>query len=120
MTESLQPQRLCRLDDLADPGARSFTLRMLNDRIEDIFLVRRGTEVFAYRNHCPHTGSPLDWQPHQFLNLERTLIQCATHSALFRINDGHCVSGPCVGQALTCLEVKLVAGWVEIHACDIV
>lgn len=119
MTESRRPQRLCRLDDLADPGSRSFTVRMLNDRIEDMFLVRRGTEVFAYRNHCPHTGSPLDWQPHQFLNLERTLIQCATHSALFRINDGYCVNGPCVGQALTSLDVELVAGWVEICACDV-
>lgn len=120
MTESLQPQRLCRLDDLADPGSRSFSLQMLSDRIEDIFLVRRGTDVFAYRNHCPHTGSPLDWQPHQFLNLDRSLIQCATHSALFRINDGYCVKGPCVGQALTSLEVNLVEGWVEVHACGLV
>ena len=84
--------------------------------IEDVFVVRRGTQVFAYRNHCPHTGSPLDWQPDQFLNLDRTLIQCATHMALFRIDDGRCVSGPCKGEALTPVALSVVDGWVEIPA----
>ncbi len=119
MTESIARQRLCRLDDLADPGSRSFTLRMLNGTIEDIFLVRRGAMVFAYRNHCPHTGSPLDWQPDQFLNLERTLIQCATHFALFQIVDGHCISGPCAGQSLMPVDVELDDGWVEVIAREI-
>lgn len=116
MTESFSRQRLCRLDDLVDPDSRSFTLRMHNDTVEDVFLVRRGNRVFAYFNHCPHTGSPLDWQPDQFLNRERTLIQCATHFALFKIEDGHCISGPCAGQALTPIAVELVEGWIEVAA----
>ena len=116
MTESSARQRLCRLADLADPGSRSFTLRRQNDTVEDVFVVRRGNQVFAYLNHCPHTGSPLDWQPDQFLNLERTLIQCATHFALFKIENGHCISGPCAGQALTPVAVKVVDDWVEVAA----
>ena len=112
-------QALCRLEDLADPGARGFSLRLPDGVIADIFVVRRGTECFAYRNHCPHTGSPLDWQPDQFLNLERTLIQCATHLAVFRIEDGRCVAGPCAGQALTPVPLDVVEGWLEVAALEV-
>lgn len=105
--------RLCRLIDLPDPGSRGFSLRT-DAGLQDIFVVRRGETVFAYLNHCPHTGSPLDWQPDKFLNLDRTLIQCATHMALFRIEDGRCLAGPCVGQALTPVAVTLVDGWATV------
>lgn len=115
MSEPTGRQRLCRIEELSDPGTRGFTLRMPNG-LQDIFIVRRGTEVLGYLNHCPHTGSPLDWQPDQFLNLDRTLIQCATHLALFRIEDGFCVAGPCTGQALSPVTVVLAGGWVEVAA----
>lgn len=116
MIENVSLQRLCRLEDLPDPGARGVSLRMPGGAVEDIFVVRRGAQVFAYRNHCPHTGSPLDWHPDQFLNLDRTLIQCATHLALFRIDDGRCIAGPCAGRALTPVALSVVDGWVEISA----
>ncbi len=113
MTETDAPQRLCRLDDVADPGSRGGTLQTAQGA-RDVFVVRRGADVYAYVNHCPHTGSPLDWMPDQFLNLDQTLIQCATHMALFRIEDGHCVSGPCAGQRLTPLAVTVQDGWVVV------
>ncbi|MFA7388659.1 MAG: Rieske 2Fe-2S domain-containing protein [Thiohalobacteraceae bacterium] len=112
-------QTLCRLEDLADPGSRGFSLRLPDGSPADILVVRRGTECFAYRNHCPHTGSPLDWQPDQFLNLERTLIQCATHSAMFRIEDGRCIAGPCRGQALTPMPLEIVEGRLEVAALEV-
>jgi len=43
------------------------------------------------------------------------LIQCATHGALFRIRDGYCVAGPCAGQGLIPLEVKVEAEMFEIQ-----
>ena len=119
MSESVPRQRLGRIEDLADPGSRGFTLRTAAG-LRDIFLVRRGNEVHAYVNHCPHTGSPLDWQPDQFLTLDRTLIQCSTHHALFRIGDGQCVAGPCAGQALTPVDITVVDGWVEVVADGVV
>lgn len=119
MPEAKHRQRLCRVEDLDDPGSRGFTLRTAAG-LQDVFLVRRGTGVHAYANHCPHTGSPLDWQPDQFLNLDRTLIQCSTHLALFRIEDGQCIAGPCRGQALTPVDVTIVDGWVEVAADAVV
>lgn len=115
MPDCAPRQRLCRIEDLTDPGSRGFTLRT-SAGLQEIFLVRRGIEVRAYLNHCPHTGSPLDWQPDQFLNLDRTLIQCSTHLALFRIGDGQCIAGPCVGQTLMPVDVAVVDGWVEVEA----
>ena len=74
----------------------------------EIFVVRGGGGgVRAYENSCPHTGGMLDWVPDQFLSFERKHILCATHGALFRIDDGHCFQGPCVGKSLVAVAIKI-------------
>lgn len=75
--------------------------------VTDIFLVRKAGEIRGYLNQCPHTGGPLDWVPDQFLDLDRRWIQCATHDALFNIDSGLCIAGPCSGQSLTSVELLL-------------
>jgi nitrite reductase/ring-hydroxylating ferredoxin subunit len=70
------------------------------------FLVRRGEQVFAYHDRCPHTGGRLEWKPDAFLTKDRSLIMCSVHGANFRIHDGHCVAGPCFGRALEPLIVE--------------
>jgi nitrite reductase/ring-hydroxylating ferredoxin subunit len=99
---------LCRLADLPDRGTRGFDLGPDADPRE-IFLYREGGKVFAYENACPHLGSPLEFTPDQFLAPDREHFQCSTHGALFRLEDGHCVSGPCQGQALSQLAVEIAA-----------
>jgi nitrite reductase/ring-hydroxylating ferredoxin subunit len=103
--------RLCRLDEIADPGSRGFSV-VIEAHTESIFLIRKGEAVFGYRNRCPHTGSPLDWMPDQFLNLDKDYIQCATHAALFRIEDGLCIAGPCRGDVLSALPLAVDKGEV--------
>jgi nitrite reductase/ring-hydroxylating ferredoxin subunit len=44
---------------------------------------------------CPHLGIPLNWAPERFLDLDGTLIQCSSHGALFQIDSGECIAGPC-------------------------
>ena len=100
---------VCHLDELPDPGSRGLTLS-LNEQMLDVLIVRRGEQVFAYLNKCPHTGGPLDWVPDQFLSLDKNNIQCATHDALFRLDDGFCVAGPCVGDKLKTVPVTIDAG----------
>lgn len=103
---------LCRLDELADPGSRGLVLPLADGADLAGFLVRRDDRVLAYRNACPHTGAPLEWRPHQFLDADGRLIQCALHGALFTPEDGQCVRGPCVGDALDPLPVTVHDGWV--------
>jgi nitrite reductase/ring-hydroxylating ferredoxin subunit len=104
---------VCRLEDIDDPGSKGVTVS-LSGRMQDIFIVRQGDRVFGYLNRCPHTGAPLDWTPDRFLDLDGEHIQCAMHAALFRIDDGRCIAGPCSGDRLTPVALKLEAGVVRL------
>lgn len=109
---------VCHLDELSDPDSRGLMLRV-DEQLHDVFIVRLGQQVFAYLNSCPHTGGPLDWVPDQFLSLDKDYIQCATHAALFRVDDGYCVAGPCTGDRLTSVPVIVDAGEVVLLVSDL-
>lgn len=100
---------LLDLNDLPDGACRGFSLPLQAGGGEG-FLVRQGNEVYAYLNRCPHTGAPLDWSPDQFLDAEGRFIICAMHGALFEIESGRCIYGPCVNQSLERLPVRLERG----------
>jgi nitrite reductase/ring-hydroxylating ferredoxin subunit len=76
---------LCRLDDIPDGGARGFA--GATGAFTGLFAIRRGQQVFAYVNSCPHIGVPLDWAPDRFLSTDRSRIVCAMHGAEFRIES---------------------------------
>jgi len=46
---------LCRLDDLADPGAKGFVFRE-DAAMFSGFVVRLGNGVKGYVDSCPHAG----------------------------------------------------------------
>lgn len=93
-------RRLCALRELDSPGSARFELEA-QPHSNGFCVIRQGEQVFGYLNRCPHTGGPLDWVPGQFLSAEADLIQCSLHGALFRIEDGYCIAGPCAGASLT-------------------
>jgi nitrite reductase/ring-hydroxylating ferredoxin subunit len=103
-----QRHDLCGLERIPDPGSRGFDIDNGGELPERIFVVRKGEVIAAYRNRCPHTGAPLEWQPDQFLDIDDCFIQCAIHGALFRAEDGYCVRGPCAGDRLQALDLELV------------
>ena len=105
---------LCRLAEIPDPGSRGFDFRD-GDALHSVFVVRAGDTVRAYENACPHTQGPLDWVPDQFLTREKDMILCATHGALFRIADGHCLSGPCEGDSLRRLPLFIEGDTVAVE-----
>ena len=47
-----------------------------------------------------------------FLDRERRHLVCATHGAIFRIEDGVCLAGPCQGDQLEPWPVALREGAV--------
>lgn len=79
-----------------------------------LFAVKRDDQVYLYRNSCPHLGTPLEWQEDTFLDPDGALIQCATHGALFEIETGHCISGPCLGQNLQAIPFILDNGLIMV------
>lgn len=86
---------LCTGESLPEAQGRGFDVDG-----SGLLAVRRNGQVFVYRNRCPHRGVPLEWHPDRFLDTSASLIQCATHGALFLIESGECIAGPCEGQSL--------------------
>ena len=105
---------LCALDEIDDPGSKGFDL----DDGDAFFIVRRGDQVFGYVNSCPHYGSTLEWKDDTFLSYDKDLIQCSLHGAMFRIEDGYCVSGPCARASLKPLAVRVEVGRVVLAQQD--
>jgi nitrite reductase/ring-hydroxylating ferredoxin subunit len=79
------------------------------------FVARRGADVYAYVNRCPHAGHPLNMRPEQFLSIDGALILRQSHGALFDVASGMCVAGPCPGRALTRMDVRMENGSVVLE-----
>ena len=104
--------RLAALDDIADGTARNFVLQMKAGRFHG-FVVRKGGEVFGYRDRCPHMGLPLAQALDQYLTSGGELILCSWHGALFDIESGRCVGGPCMGAGLSVWPVMVEGGIIR-------
>jgi nitrite reductase/ring-hydroxylating ferredoxin subunit len=94
---------LCRSEQLAEGKAIGIEHAVAGER--GYIVLRRGGKVYAYINRCPHTGVNLDWLPNQFYDSSGDHLQCAMHGALFEPETGHCLRGPCAGDALTVIAV---------------
>jgi len=104
---------VCALHELADPGAKGFTIGRGDWPLRG-FVVRHGGVVRAYVNHCPHAGFPLNWTPDAFLAPDAPMILCSMHGALFEVESGLCISGPCQGLGLRPLAVRVERGYVML------
>ena len=91
---------ICHADDIKEGASKGFIVNGMA-----IFGVKQNGSLFFYKNRCPHLGAEMEWMDDEFLNESRELIRCQFHGALFKIENGECVSGPCAGDKLTKLEV---------------
>ena len=78
-------------------------------------LLRHAGRIKVYVNRCPHAGINLEWQPDEFFDRDGHFLQCATHGALFRPEDGTCVRGPCAGDALQSVNWEVRGGELFIQ-----
>ncbi|MCY1350187.1 Rieske [2Fe-2S] domain protein [compost metagenome] len=100
---------LCSLDDIEDGGALA-----LETGERRLVAVRKGEQVWVYRNCCPHFSVGLDFQPGVFCTYRGQVLMCAHHSALFRFEDGQCIDGPCKGARLEAVPVRMQGRWVVL------
>lgn len=108
---------LCRLDDIPPGGAAAIDASLPGDSADpsSVIVLRDGDRVHAYLNVCPHAGRRLDYAPGKFLRKDDTLI-CAVHGATFSLADGLCVAGPCRGEHLRRVAVRVIGGEVRLLA----
>ncbi len=103
---------LCRLDDIADGGAKGFGPPA--GGFTGLFAVRQGDAAYVYVNSCPHIGVPLDWAPDRFLTGDGSRIICSTHGAEFAIDSGVCLRGPCLGDRLEAVMIQVKDGLILV------
>ena len=103
MQNSKKKVLACSLEELKKSTCLGVQLKPENSDIQ-CFLVYYENTVYSYLNSCPHTGINLEWMPNQFLDTTNNFIQCSTHGALFNIENGVCLRGPCVGDQLQIIE----------------
>ncbi|MEX0709473.1 MAG: Rieske 2Fe-2S domain-containing protein [Woeseia sp.] len=103
-----------RLDELNDPGCREFEIGE-GDWPFRGFVVRQGEAVYAYENYCMHVGHPLNFKPDSFLTRDLSRIICASHGALYEIESGLCVAGPCPGKSLRPVSADVIDGLIVVE-----
>jgi nitrite reductase/ring-hydroxylating ferredoxin subunit len=53
-----------------------------------VLVLRRGAEVRAYRNLCPHHWLPLTYRSPKILSADGARLRCSNHGAEFSAEDG--------------------------------
>lgn len=103
---------LCSVLDIAESEAKGFTVGE-----DKVFAVKHEGQFYVYENACPHIGINLEFRENQFLDMDKRFIQCSNHNALFEIESGQCISGPCQGKALKAIPFDINNN--EIHVKNI-
>ena len=80
----------------------------------DGFLLNDNGSFHAYVNRCRHMTTPLDFIRDQFLSEDRRHLMCYTHGALYEFATGLCIAGPCKGESLYRLPVRVDRGEVLV------
>ena len=102
------------LTSIPDGGACALEQCQHDGSTRGVILLRRGAQVWAYVNRCPHFSLPLDFEPGQFATYDGQIVMCAHHSAMFRFDDGFCIDGPCAGHRLDPIDVVIADGTVRL------
>ena|GEM_PF-452472 len=87
-------------------------------RAASLLVARVGGAMRAFANVCRHQAVPLDARAEEELTGAmaddgRHLV-CLSHGALYRPDDGMCVSGPCLGERLVAIPIDDRDGALEV------
>ncbi|HYI82110.1 MAG TPA: Rieske (2Fe-2S) protein [Acetobacteraceae bacterium] len=85
---------LGRLAEFSDRAAAPVSYRRADGREVAVIVVRRGAELRAYLDLCPHQFLPLTWRGRNVLSADGERLRCSNHGAEFAAEDGRGVSGP--------------------------
>jgi nitrite reductase/ring-hydroxylating ferredoxin subunit len=105
-------QPLCTSNELEERG-RAFVFDVMHfHQPARAFALRFDGRVVAYLNRCAHVPTEMDWQPGEFLDMDKAWILCSIHGAAYDPLNGRCIAGPCGRGHLTVLEVREEGGQV--------
>lgn len=110
--------RVCRDSDLTAGEVRTCLVGRDRYGLPREALVLRDAEgaLRGYVNQCKHLPIPIDAGSREFFDEDGEHLLCGTHGALFRLDDGMCVAGPCAGLPLDRVDVVEEDGDVFVMA----
>lgn len=97
---------VAKVGDLAPGAVKKFWLICQKYRL-DAFLINDKGSFYAYVNRCRHMPTPLDFVRDEFISEDGRYLRCYTHGALYEFATGLCVDGPCKGELLYSLPVRV-------------
>lgn len=106
------PVELCPLADLTEAG-KEVIFESLGKRYY-LMLFRHADAVLGYHNVCPHQGRNLNYAPDRFLFDPQGRLVCPHHGAVFEVESGMCVQGPCLGAGLRKFDLRIEADQVVL------
>ncbi len=109
---TVTPEPLCASADIAERGKGWIWDVLEYGRPARAFALRIDGAVVAYMNRCLHVPTEMDWQPGEFLDMDRRYILCSVHGATYEPKDGRCIGGPCGRGKLTAIAVQEDGGQV--------
>jgi nitrite reductase/ring-hydroxylating ferredoxin subunit len=89
------------LDELTGKG---FSVKVRGKLVKG-FVVKKGGQFYAYMNVCKHLPVTLDLNDDNFFTFDKAYLQCHMHGAMYEIETGFCVGGPCQGSRLEPLKL---------------
>ncbi len=113
MLRDLIGLQVARVNELPQGSSKKFTMTHNGRQLEGFVVNYRGT-FYAYVNRCCHIPMPMDWFENQFLSEDGRFIVCATHGATYDPATGECVAGPCPGEYLERLSLRMLGGAILV------
>lgn len=108
-------ERLVAADEVPEQGSWLFTVRELDESLEEVILVRAADGIAAWKNFCQHeTDQRLDRG--RGAATRNGQIICPKHGSMFDATSGYCDNGKAAGSTLVEVDVTVNRG--EVYLTD--
>lgn len=102
---------LATVEEMTEGRSVKFHFKRGRKKIEGFLACYQG-QVVAFENECRHLPVSLDYGLGRFFTRDGRYFICQTHSALYDPTSGLCVEGPCAGQKLKPIPLKIKDGLI--------
>ncbi|WND03746.1 Rieske 2Fe-2S domain-containing protein [Temperatibacter marinus] len=97
---------MATLSDLQKTGSKNVIFKKEDKQLQ-VLLHCTVKGIKAYINSCPHARVPLNLFGDRFMDITDRYLLCQTHGARFEPETGYCIAGPCKGEYLRSVAIKV-------------
>jgi nitrite reductase/ring-hydroxylating ferredoxin subunit len=100
---------LAKVTDVPNGKSLKIYFQRSGKMVEGFLACYQG-KIVAYENECRHLPVSLDYGLGRFFTRDGKFFICQTHSALYDPLTGLCTDGPCVGEKLRPIRIRVAGG----------